>query len=134
MNHWGKHLTLDVKGCDKTRVTDPGYISEFTKKLVQRIDMVPYGEPQLVHFADGTEKAGWTVIQLIQTSNIMGHFLDINGDLYLDVFSCKEFKEEIVIETLKEYFAPEQIQTNVIYRDARIGSKSTFWVEGRIKT
>ena len=118
MNYWGYHLMLDVKGCDRTKVTDPEYISKFTKDLVKMIDMVAYGEPQVVHFADNTELAGWTVIQLIETSNIMGHFLDDSGDLYMDVFSCKEYDKKIVIKAIKDYFNPEKIKTKFVKRQA----------------
>jgi S-adenosylmethionine decarboxylase len=118
MEYWGQHLILDVKGCDVSKSSDADYIRTFTKELVKRIDMVPYGEPQIVHFADGTDLAGWTVIQLIHTSNIMGHFLDKNGDLYLDVFSCKEFDSRDVIEILTEYFEPVSLKTNLLYRQA----------------
>ena len=119
MQHWGKHLIIDAQGCDIQRVTDPEYIKHFTKELVRQIQMVAYGEPQVVHFADGTDLAGWTMIQLIETSCITGHFLDHNGDLYLDVFSCKTFEEQVVIDLLKEFFSPGEIKFQVVMRDAR---------------
>jgi S-adenosylmethionine/arginine decarboxylase-like enzyme len=118
MSYWGYHLMLDVKGCEIQRATDPEYIKHFTKELVRLIEMVPYGEPQLVHFADNTEKAGWTIIQLIETSNIMGHFLDINGDLYMDIFSCKDFDEARVVKALEEHFKPEKIKSRFFRRQA----------------
>jgi S-adenosylmethionine/arginine decarboxylase-like enzyme len=130
MNYWGKHLVLDARGCNIDKSNDPEYIKEFVKELVKTIDMVPYGEPQVVHFADGGDKAGWTVIQLIETSSIVGHFLDHNGDLYLDVFSCKDFSAMTVQSLLDEWFKPELCYMNTIMRDARIGSKADFWVEG----
>jgi S-adenosylmethionine/arginine decarboxylase-like enzyme len=98
---------------------DPEYIKHFTKELVRMVEMIAYGEPQLVHFADNTDKAGWTVIQLIETSSIVGHFLDHNGDLYLDVFSCKDFKEQVVTDLIQQFFSPDEIKTKVIMRDAR---------------
>lgn len=119
MDRWGKHLIIDAKGCQLDRARDPEYIKHFTKELVRLIEMVPYGEPQLVHFADGTEKAGWTAIQLIETSNIMAHFLDHNGDLYLDVFSCKDYKEQVVTDHLNQFFSPDEIYSQVVVRDAR---------------
>ena len=118
MEYWGQHLILDIKGCNLAKANDSEYIRTFTKNLVIRIDMVPYGEPQIVHFADGTELAGWTVTQLIQTSNIMGHFLDISGDLYLDIFSCKEFDEDDVVLMVREYFNPVSIKQNLLFRQA----------------
>ena len=119
MTGWGKHLIVDVRGCNLFKVVDPEYIRHFTKELVRMIEMVAYGEPQLVHFAEGTDKAGWTVIQLIETSSIVGHFLDHNGDLYLDVFSCKDFENQKVTDLIQQFFSPDEIKTRVIIRDAR---------------
>ena len=116
--YWGYHLMLDVKGCEIQRATDPEYITHFTKDLVRLIEMVPYGEPQLVHFAVETEKAGWTVIQLIETSNIMGHFLDNSGDLYMDIFSCKDFDETKVVKSIEEHFKPKNIKQRFFRRQA----------------
>lgn len=118
MDYWGKHLVLDVKGCNISRAQDPNYITYFTKELVRLIEMVPFGEPQLTHFADGTDKSGWTVIQLIETSSIVGHFLDHNGDLYLDVFSCKDFDENRVTEFVQLCFGPERVKSEIIFRDS----------------
>ena len=118
MQGWGKHLIIDARGCNIQRANDPEYIKHFTKELVRLIEMKAYGEPQVVHFADGTDKAGWTVLQLIETSNITGHFLDRNGDLYLDVFSCKAFSEHAVLSALKLFFSPDEIKHQVIWRDA----------------
>ena len=76
-----------------------------------------------VRYADnvsGTGGAtGWTVVQLIETSNICGHFVDENGDFYLDVFSCKDFNENIVTDYIQQCFVPETIKSEVFLRDAR---------------
>ena len=119
MEGWGKHLVIDARACDITKATDPQYIYNFTKDLVKLIDMKPFGEPQVVHFDGGSGKAGWTVMQFIETSNITGHFLDNNGDLYLDVFSCKEYDIDTVIKYLFTQFKPEAIRYEVLVRDAR---------------
>ena len=107
------------RSCFPERAQDSEYIKLFTKTMVKEIEMVAYGEPQVVHFADGTDLAGWTMIQLIETSCITGHFLDHNGDLYLDVFSCKTFEEQIVIDLLKQMFSPGEMKFQVVMRDAR---------------
>ncbi len=50
--------------------------------------MGSYEEPVLEHFAThDLSKAGYSLVQLIETSPITGHFVDKNGDAYLDVFS-----------------------------------------------
>ena len=102
-DYWGYHLMLDCCKCSISAVTNPENITDFAKTLVERIDMVAYGEPQVVHFGK-EEKTGYTLIQLIETSNIAAHFIDQNGDAYIDVFSCKRFDVEVVKATVAEFF------------------------------
>jgi hypothetical protein len=52
------------------------------------------------------------------TSTIVAHFIDSNGDLYLDVFSCKEFENDVVIATVEEYFKPNKVRANFLTRQA----------------
>ena len=106
---WGFHLSSDCAGCNVDAISNHDVIKKFAKDLVKRIDMVPYGEPQTVRFGEGN-KAGITLIQLIETSNIMCHFVDDDGHgngtggAYFDCFSCKPFDINIVIECFREYF------------------------------
>ena len=50
MNHWGYHLLLDCGGCELDAITNPKILTAWVKELVERIEMVPYGEPQVIHF------------------------------------------------------------------------------------
>jgi S-adenosylmethionine/arginine decarboxylase-like enzyme len=122
-NYWGYHLILDCTACDKAKVTDGQNIINFTKELIKRIDMVPVGEPLVKRFAlhDNT-KAGYSMLQWIETSHLSGHFIDSNGDAYFDIFSCKPFSNAIVTSTVREYFSPENINTTYLTRDARVKS------------
>jgi S-adenosylmethionine/arginine decarboxylase-like enzyme len=117
MEHWGKHLIVDVKSGNEN-VRDGDYLANFVEKLVELIDMKAYGKPWVEHFGTGAP-AGYTVVQLIETSNICGHFCDETGDFYLDVFSCKDFNENIVTDYIQQCFFPESIKSEVILRDAR---------------
>ena len=117
MEHWGKHLIVDVKG-GNDNVKDGEYLKNFVKQLVELIDMKAFGEPWIAHFGTGAA-AGYTVVQLIETSNICGHFVDENGDFYLDVFSCKDFNENIVTDFIQQCFFPQSIKSEVFLRDAR---------------
>lgn len=119
---WGFHLMVNAANCDRLAVTNPDTIREFSKTLVERIDMKAYGEPQVVHFAEhAADKSGYTLVQLIETSNICAHFVDESGDLYLDVFSCKEFDAETVMNTVAEFFNPTGGSAYMVERDAYNG-------------
>lgn len=116
---WGYHLILDCKSGNIDAVTDAKTIKKFVKDLVVKIEMKAYGEPTIKHFAEHDENsAGYTLIQLIETSNICCHFVDKNGDFYLDVFSCKYFDKDIVKKIVVKYFQPINIKERFLERDA----------------
>lgn len=115
--NWGYHLLLDCQNGDLDRIKDPDNIKAFTKELVKNINMVAYGEPLLEHFAThDPEKGGYSLVQLIETSNITGHFVDLNGDFYIDIFSCQNFDIGIAKDTVQKYFEPKHIDDIFVYR------------------
>jgi S-adenosylmethionine/arginine decarboxylase-like enzyme len=116
-NYWGYHLMLDCAGADHASITDSANIAAFTKELVKRIDMVAYGEPQIVNFGTGN-KAGYTLVQLIETSNICAHFCNDTDTFYLDVFSCKTFDKDVVVQTVREFFHTNSERELFITRQA----------------
>ena len=119
MEYWGYHLILDCKGGDLAKVRSSDNISQFVRTLVTRIDMVACGEPKIKHFAtNNPNAAGFSLVQLIETSSITGHFVDLNGDSYIDVFSCKSFDIEKVKELVKQFFSPKQIKVTYLTRKA----------------
>ena len=110
---------LDCSGCDLEKITSQENIYNFTKELVKRIDMVAYGEPVIAHLAThDPQKAGFSMMQLIETSNIAMHAVDRDRTMYLDVFSCKPFSNDTVCETVREYFGATQIRLNYVTRHA----------------
>lgn len=123
---WGQHLILDIAGCNEN-VCSKDSIKNFVKELVHAIDMVAYGEPLIEHFAvHSKEAAGYTLIQLIETSAITGHFSDNNRDAYLDIFSCKSFDTDIVIKIVEKYFAPTSIHSILLDREAKSSPNVPF--------
>ena len=119
MEYWGYQLILDCSGSPKELVTDRSNIHQFAKEMVERIDMVAYGEPIIEHFAThDPDKAGYTLIQLIETSNITSHFVDKDGSFYMDIFSCKPFSNEDAISVVEDFFRPEKIKMHFLTRNA----------------
>jgi S-adenosylmethionine/arginine decarboxylase-like enzyme len=116
-DYWGYHTILDAAGCDPESIRSSENIYNFVKDLVEEIDMVAYGEPQIVNFGSGN-KAGYTLVQLIETSNICAHFVEENNTMYLDVFSCKPYDNQIVIDLVAKYFGAKSIRPNFLTRQA----------------
>jgi S-adenosylmethionine/arginine decarboxylase-like enzyme len=121
MSYWGYHLAIDAANPRVDLINDADNIAAFTKALVERIDMVAYGEPQIVWFGSGN-KAGYTLVQLIETSNIAAHFVpdDQQGGAayYLDVFSCKTFDMQTVVDTCREFFGNDSERLHYFVRQA----------------
>lgn len=117
--HWGYHLLLDCKGCDTNKISNPKILADFVKTLIKTIDMKAYGEPILKHFAEhNPEVAGYSLLQLIETSSITGHFADLSGDSYIDIFSCKSFDIEKAKAVVKSFLHPKKIRVTFLHRHA----------------
>jgi S-adenosylmethionine decarboxylase len=109
---------LDCSGCDISSIASRDVIYEFVKDLVARIDMEAHGEPVIEHLLSGDPKQGYSLMQLITTSNICAHFMELDGTAYFDIFSCKTFDIETAKQVVQEYFRPEKMRVNYITRHA----------------
>lgn len=116
MSKWGYMLLLDIGKCCPESIRCNNNIYYFTKSLVNRIDMKPYGDPQIVMFGEGNKK-GYTLTQLIETSNISAHFVEEGNGAFIDIFSCKKYDIETVVKTVNEYFKPETVVRRYFERD-----------------
>ena len=116
MKHWGYHLMLDCSGCEG--IDSRENIYNFVKDLVKRIDMTAHGEPIIEYLLPGDPKQGYSLLQLITTSNISAHFMELDGTAYFDIFSCKPFEIEVAKQVVVEYFNPEKIRVNFLTRHA----------------
>ena len=79
--------------------------------------MKAYGEPILEHFAVHDPKAaGYSLVQLIETSAITGHFVDKTGEAFLDIFSCKSFDHPKAVIFIQDELEPAALEYQVIFR------------------
>jgi S-adenosylmethionine/arginine decarboxylase-like enzyme len=113
---WGIHLLVDASGCNEY-INCVNNVRAFIIKLVQKIKMHPIGKPMVV-YVDTEEGKGVSAVQLITTSTITFHGDDEGKRAFIDVFSCKEFDQQKVIDYIKEVFRPQKINTRLIIRDA----------------
>ena len=118
-SHWGYHLLVDMSGCN-ANITQVLVIRNFLLDLIHAIDMTAVGDPiiKFLNPSDPTIGAGFSVMQLIETSNITCHFVDHNSTGYIDIFSCKNFDPKVAFNVIENYFAPEAVNTQFILRHA----------------
>jgi S-adenosylmethionine/arginine decarboxylase-like enzyme len=81
--------------------------------------MKAFGEPIVEHFAThDPQKGGFSLVQLIETSAVTGHFVDATGEMYLDIFSCKDIPVSIAIEVVQSFFGPKSVKMHFLTRQA----------------
>jgi S-adenosylmethionine decarboxylase len=118
---WGYHLMVDCSNSKRENIKDITNIKKFIDNLVKVCKMKKLGELKIENLQKGDNNLyGYSVVQLIHTSSITCHFMDISGDVYIDIFSCKEFNCDKVINVINKYFLPEKMNKHFLIRDANI--------------
>jgi monoamine oxidase len=93
------------------------FFESFGKKCADYYELKRLSPSYRVYFGED-DKAGFTLVQLIETSNITGHFCNSTNDAYIDVFSCKKFDKNIVKKMILQTFQPEKIRIRCFERNA----------------
>ncbi|MBN2070381.1 MAG: S-adenosylmethionine decarboxylase [Candidatus Krumholzibacteriota bacterium] len=115
-NAWGIASAIDIYDCDADSIRDADLIRRFVVELCDLIEMKRFGETQVVHFGEDERVAGYSMVQLIETSLISAHFANQSNAVYLDVFSCKPYDPEVVREFAQKYFGGLRSELNVVLR------------------
>jgi S-adenosylmethionine/arginine decarboxylase-like enzyme len=112
---WGMQLDFELAGRIPGLVRDQLTLHRWVQALVKKIGMTAYGQPRAVHFGEG-DLAGWTIEQLITTSNITAHFNDDTNSALITVFSCQEFDPDIAIAFTVSVFGAAAVTATVRHR------------------
>ena len=113
---WGISTSIDLYDCDPSLIRDADAIRRFVVELCDLIEMNRFGETQVVHFGQDERVAGYSMVQLIETSLISAHFANLTNAVYLDVFSCKPYDPEVVREFAQEYFRGKRSEAHATLR------------------
>lgn len=113
---WGILSSIDVYSCNPATIRDADEIRRFVVELCEIIDMKRFGETQVVHFGEEERVAGFSMVQLIETSLISAHFANLTNTAYIDVFSCKLYEPEKVRAFAEKFFGGDHSILNVTLR------------------
>ncbi len=110
-------VVLDLYGCDPDTIRSKERLQEYVRSLCGVIEMVPYGEPFAERFGLNDVKAtGYSVVQLIETSSITGHFSEEKSAAYINIFSCKAFDPDLAASFSKRFFNAERVEMTLHIR------------------
>jgi S-adenosylmethionine/arginine decarboxylase-like enzyme len=107
---------LDLHGCFPEKIRDAKAIEAFTHELCERIGMKRFGPTTVVNFGEAEAVAGFSMTQLIETSLISAHFANQTNSVYLDVFSCKFYDAQAMIDYALEFFGGKTYNAHCVLR------------------
>jgi len=115
--HYGPHLTLDLKDCNRITLDDLNSCYQFLYNLPDLIGMKRITQPHVFRYVDtADEDCGITGYVVIAESHISIHTYPNRGFAFSDVFSCRPFDIEKTKNYIIEYFESGDPIWNVVYR------------------
>ena len=119
---YGKELIFDLHNCDPATFSRES-IKTFFEKLCDKIDMeaceLYWWDDEDTPIEDRETEShlkGTSAVQFIRTSNITIHTLDLLGNVYLNIFSCKDFDARAALEFSENWFKGDVVNSEVMTR------------------
>lgn len=114
--NYGQELIMDLHGCDVKTFSQEN-LKKYFIEICNKIEMKRHGEPMFWEYhSEIPHLKGVSAIQFIETSNIVIHALNILGEVYINLFSCKKFNQETAAKFSKDFFKAEKIVVRTIDR------------------
>lgn len=115
---FGYELLLDCYECKPEVCSELDHCYSYLDRIVPFIGMKKQAPPQIFRtdrksFPDKAGLSGWVPLA---DSSIVIHTLCKNNFVSIDVYSCKRFNPEKVVEFTRRYFNPKKIEKQYILR------------------
>lgn len=115
-NAWGIAASIDIYNCNPDTIRDAELIRQFVVELCDLIEMKRFQDTLVVNFGEDERVAGFSMVQLIETSLISAHFANMSNVTYLDVFSCKPYDPLVVEQFAMKFFGGSHCNTHARLR------------------
>lgn len=117
-DYYGQELILNLYDCNLKTISSGKKIKEFVITLCDRvIHMKRYGEPLIPHFGhESPLTSGYSLVQLIETSSVTGHFSEYKKSCYINIFSCAWYDMEEAAAFTQKFFGAKRIDATFLKR------------------
>ena len=115
-NAWGLLTSIDLYHCNPDLIRDAEAIRRYVDELCELIEMKKFGGTQVVDFGEDERVSGYSMTQLIDTSLISGHFANLTNAAYIDIFSCKYYDPQVVLDFTQKYFQAKEAKIHYVLR------------------
>lgn len=113
---WGMTLSIDLYDCDALLINSRSHIKKYAIQICDLIKMKRYGDPLIEWFGQDERVRGFTLVQLIETSSITGHFSQNKNSAYIDIFSCKHFETNDALTFTVDFFNAKNSMFSLLHR------------------
>ena len=115
----GPHLMLDCYECDKEKLNDLNLVYKLLDELPSEIGMHKMTLPYVVTWDGGktsNDPGGISGFVMIAESHVSIHTFPDQGYFTMDLYSCKDFDKEFVVEYVKNLFGAKRIEQEFVHR------------------
>jgi hypothetical protein len=128
------HITVNARIDPNFKALPKDEAQRFVDKLLKAINMKPLG-PLNWSDAEDLDFPGQSFVQMITTSHCSLHLFthtDGTNELYFDLYSCKKFDTEKVVDLLDEKFGIVEWH-GTLYQRAKSGKPQVKMVGSHMK-
>ena len=122
---FGPHLMLDLYQCDEHALSSLDTCFQFLDHLPTQIGMTKITTPYVFPY-DGLvpEDKGITGMVIIAESHISIHTFPLKSYVFIDVFSCKPFNTQQVVDYCIDVFKSKKPDIHLVHRGRDFTSSS----------
>ena len=114
---YGYELTLDLYECDLAVLSSRKKLQEYVDTLCNLIKMKKFGKTMIPYFGENAAYTkGYSLVQLIETSSITGHFSDSWKTAYINIFSCRKYDTQLAKQFTKDFFKARRMRARLLIR------------------
>jgi S-adenosylmethionine decarboxylase len=112
----GNHLIIDAKKCNKS-INKKEFIEEILNELPEKVGMKKISTPLVINYeSEKISESGITGFVIIAKSHISIHTYPTKKFANIDVFSCKEFEFEKIINYFKNKLETNELNYKLVKR------------------
>ena len=118
-NFYGQELILNLYDCNLEKISSGDEIKKYIIELCDNvIHMKRYGEALIPHFGhENPITSGYSMVQLIETSSVTGHFSEYKKSAYINIFSCVWYDPEKTAEFTQKFFEAKRVEKTLLKRE-----------------
>lgn len=115
---FGWNTRIDLYDCTEATLHCRESIQQFVSSLCDDVlSMKRYGDTLIERFGFHDAKAtGFSFVQLIETSSIVGHISEVRHAVYLDIFSCRRFDADGAVKRAIAHFGASGATAETVVR------------------